>query len=414
MTASAPALTLTSTQRTRLLDEVDRQFGIRGSDYGAARLDDAVGAILPHSGCATVEGLLASFSRSDAPKWLYDLVEHLTVGETYFLRDPAQIAALRETILPEILLRRGAEQRIRIWSAGCSTGEEPYTLAILLLEKHLTAAWDVQLVGTDVNRESLRVAREGRYPAWSFRATPDYVRDRYFEPAGNGWRLSEPIRRMARFAWMNLGAEAMVPPLADLDLVMCRNVTIYFDEAATQRLYQMLIRSLAPGGWLMLAPSDPLPADRSELERVELSNAVLWRRRTSPRPTAAPRRVRRTTAAPLTDAPEEPGGTRQGPTGDGQADLEAGLLALEAGASEVALEWLRRATFRDPHSALGQFALARAYLQVGDLARAHAALLHTRRLLAPLAAEDTVPGSDDLLVEALRQTVRTYLEGESA
>src|SRR5258708_4027282 len=84
-----------------------------------------------------------------------DLVERRAVGETYFLRDPAQIAALRETILPELVLRRGSERRLRMWSAGCSTGEEPYTLAMLLLEKQL-ADWDITLVGTDVNRESLR------------------------------------------------------------------------------------------------------------------------------------------------------------------------------------------------------------------------------------------------------------------
>jgi chemotaxis methyl-accepting protein methylase len=400
------AVSLTPTQRTAFLDLVHRHFGIRGSDYGASRLDHAVRQVLPTTTLAAPEELLAVVAgcAGDLPKWMYDLVEHLTVGETYFLRDPAQIAALRETILPDILMRRAAERRVRMWSAGCSTGEEPYTLAILLLEKHL-ADWDVLLVGTDVNRESLRVAREGRYPAWSFRATPAYVRDRYFEPVNTGWRVIEPIRRMTRFAWTNLGAESLMPPSADLDLVVCRNVTIYFDQPATQRLYGRLVDSLAPGGWLMLAPSDPVPANQSDLERVEVNDTVLWRKAPKARP-AAVQKVQSTRRVPL----REPTRPREVPTGNGQTELEAGLLALEAGSLASAVECLRRATFRDPNSIVGQFALGRAYVMTGDLRRAQVALTQTRRLLAPLASDAFVAGSDSLMVETLRQTIQTHLE----
>src|SRR5260221_12829080 len=81
---------------------------------------------------------------------------------------------------------------------------------------------------------------------------------------------------MTRFAWMNLGADSLMPPSADLDLIMCRNVTIYFDEEATQRLYRALVRAMAPGGWLMLGPSDPVPTDRGGVEGVEVEGAVLW------------------------------------------------------------------------------------------------------------------------------------------
>jgi chemotaxis protein methyltransferase CheR len=399
-------MSLTPNQRTAFLDLIHRHFGIRGSDYGASRLDNAVSQVLPTTTWATPDQLLAVVAEctGELPKWMYDLVEHLTVGETYFLRDPAHIAALRETILPDILTRRTAERRIRMWSAGCSTGEEPYTLAILLLEKHL-ADWDVLLVGTDVNRESLRVAREGRYPAWSFRATPEYVRDRYFEPADTGWRVIEPIRRMTRFAWTNLGAEAMLPPSADIDLVVCRNVTIYFDQLATQRLYRGLIDSLAPGGWLMLGPSDPVPDDQSDLHRVEVHDTVLWRKVARARP-AAVHKVQSAKRAPV----REPTRPREVPTANVQTELEVGLLALEAGSLSSAVECLRRATFRDPNSIVGQFALGRAYVMTGDLPRAQVALMQTRRLLAPLAADAFVPGSDSLTVETLRQTIQTHLE----
>jgi chemotaxis protein methyltransferase CheR len=464
------AIVLTAEQRAAFLDLVERQFGIRGSDYGAGRMDEAVSTVLPTTTCTTPDELLVSLETDDQPRWLHALVEHLTVGETYFLRDPAQIAALRETILPDLIQRRAGEQRLRLWSAGCSTGEEPYTLAILLRENfYIHAAWDVLLVGTDVNRESLRIAREGNYPAWSFRATPDEIRSRYFLASDTGWRLTDSIRRMTRFAWMNLGADSLMPPSADLDLIMCRNVTIYFDEAATQRLYRALVRALAPGGWLMLGPSDPVPADRGGLERVEVEGAVLWRRvKVAARSTrglettrvqgstrvggaavkraemAEPRGIAVAKASPVTlDESEEmvadgsgaeaakwvatpglrtiaaatagaipmPAAELETVVADGRAELDAGLLALEAGALAAALDWLRRATFRDPRSPLAQFALGRAYADNGDASRAHTALIQARRLLAPLDGEALVPGSDAMPVESLRQTIRTHLEG---
>ena len=411
----ALAVGLSDAERQAFLDIVDRQFGIRGSDYGASRLDAAVADVLPTSACCSAAELLDVLATGAEPKWLFDLVEHLTVGETYFLRDPAQVAALRETILPEVVQRRGEERRLRMWSAGCSTGEEPYTLAMLLLEKHL-ADWDLTIVGTDVNRESLRTAREGRYPAWSFRATPDYVRDRYFDPVHGGWRLIEPVRKMVRFAWMNLGAEALMPPAADLDLIVCRNVTIYFDDEATQRLYRALINALSAEGWLVLGPSDPMPADRSAIERVEASGTVLWRRKRPTHVTStaavnkaqrAARHVTRTERVPPPETTPEP---QPAPVGE----LEAGLVALEVGAAHEALEALRRATFRDPTTIVGHFGLARAYLAEGDRTRALATLLHTRRLLAPLAPDACVPDTDSMVVEALRQTIQTYLDGLEA
>jgi chemotaxis protein methyltransferase CheR len=196
---------------------------------------------------------------------------------------------------------------------------------------------------------------------------------------------------------------------------VCRNVTIYFDEAATQRLYRTLISALAPGGWLMLGPSDPMPAERDELDRVETDSAVLWRRQPQTQRPAVLRRsstLSSATRAPDKKAARQIAKPKSAPLitpGNGRAELEAGLLALEAGSCAAALEWLRRATFRNPHSPLGQFALARAYLGVGDAPRAQAALLHTQRLLAALQGETFVPETDAMAVETLRQAVQTHL-----
>jgi len=112
------ATVLTAEQRAAFLGLVERQFGIRGSDYGAGRMDEAVSTVLPTTTCTTPDELLANLETDSQPRWLHALVEHLTVGETYFLRNPAQIAALRETILPDLIERRSGEQRLRLWSAG--------------------------------------------------------------------------------------------------------------------------------------------------------------------------------------------------------------------------------------------------------------------------------------------------------
>jgi len=241
--------------------------------------------------------------------------------------------------------------------------------------------------------------------------------------------VRDTVRRLVRFAWLNLAADPLMPPSADFDLITCRNVTIYFDDVATQRLYRQLVAALAPGGWLMLGPSDPLPADRDDLERIEVAETVVWRRRQPTRPitrvagprSTAPVRPRpalapTSSARPTVSLPPRPTRVpaRTSSDGDGQAELEAGLLALEAGSAGSALDWLRRATYKNPHSPLAQFALARTYLEAGDLTRAHAALLHARRLLLPLDSDGLVPGSDALQVETLRQAVQTHLAGIEA
>jgi chemotaxis protein methyltransferase CheR len=225
----------------------------------------------------------------------------------------------------------------------------------------------------------------------------------------NGWQIVERLRRMARFGWVNLAADPLAAPAADLDLIVCRNVTIYFDEAAAQRLYRTLVGALAIGGWLMLGASDPLPVQRDGLERVEAHGAVLWRRvarQAAPRVVPTPIRLSRPVETGSPSMKLKPA--------DGGADLEAGLLALEAGSSSSALQSLRRATFLDPDCAVAQFGLARAYLDMGDAPRAQAAFVYALRLLAPLESDGLVPGTDALPVGTLREMVKTHLQALGA
>jgi chemotaxis methyl-accepting protein methylase len=414
--------------RCEFLHLIEQRFGLRGSDYVAHRLDAAVADLLQRTSCADARALFDRLRAGERSADLEALVEQLTVGETYFFRDSALITALRTVALPDILERRLTDRSLRIWSAGCSTGEEPYTLAILLQQQIARLDdWDALLVGTDVNRASLRLAREAIYPAWSFRAVSEEFRKRYFRatPRPNTWQLTDEIRRLVRFGWTNLADEALVPPSANFDLILCRNVTIYFDAATTQRLYHTLINALAPGGWLVLGPSDPMPDHARRLERVEAAETVLWRRADTP--ASRPRESRRPRSTPARHLPDSGsmlsvpaaradqmsrlGVAEVAPRGEDDDSLRAGLLALESGSYASAIQWLRRSTFRNPNAPLGQFALARAYLGVGDTMRAQAALLHADRLLAGLGEDGLAPGSETLSVATLREMVQAHLAG---
>ncbi len=166
---------------------------------------------------------------------LQKLIEGLTIGETYFARIPPQIRALQELVLPSLLAR--GDHRIRIWCAGCSTGEEPYTVALLLsklLAEHAgSAGWDIRVIGTDINGSALAAAREGRYGQRAVSLLSDDDLQRFFirEGSGNGsgWRVGPELRRLVEFRQHNLTTDR--PPAPRLDLVLCRNVLIYFDRA---------------------------------------------------------------------------------------------------------------------------------------------------------------------------------------
>lgn len=275
---------------------IETHFGLRLAGRQAALLDAVIPRLLARTAYADPADLLAALDRGQQHGLLDGLAAELTVGETHFFRGEPQIAALRNVVLPDLVQRRAEQRRLRLWSAGCSTGEEPYTLAILLRDlPTMLDGWDIDLLGTDINAPALEAARQGCYGAWSFRGTPATVRQQYFVPEGTRWRLSERVRAMVRFAHLNLALDAFPAPGPqgpDLDLIVCRNVTLYFSPAAAARLYRHFARALAPGGWLLLGPSDPTPMahgcpgtpgvredDLAGLfEPVVQPGALLWRR----------------------------------------------------------------------------------------------------------------------------------------
>jgi len=187
------------------------------------------------------------------------VVDVLTTNETYFFREMNQLRALTEEIVPELVARRAGRRRLRLWSAGCSTGEEPYTLAILLLEHPLLAGWEPEIFASDISQRVLQVARRGVYTASSFRCTEPGYRERYFEPVDAGSsRVVEPVRRLVTFGQLNLLAPEQWTILGQFDVILCRNVMIYFNAEGKRKMVESFHRKLDGGGFLLLGHAESL------------------------------------------------------------------------------------------------------------------------------------------------------------
>lgn len=230
------------------------------------------------------------------------LVEDLTVPETYFFRDPALFDLLRTELLPRLVAARPPTQPLELWSAGCASGEEAYSLAILLEQEHL--AGRAYVLGTDVSRRALDRAERAIYAPWSLRATRPELVARYFTPAGRGFRLTASSRERVRFLRHSLSAPYSPSPASrshGFDLILCRNVLIYFDAEVIRQVGLRLAASLAADGWLVLGPSDPL-LDLKGLCRPEATRYGVVYHRSDDRSAPAERSARTWPLAPPSSA----------------------------------------------------------------------------------------------------------------
>lgn len=199
------------------------------------------------------------------------LIAGITVGETYFFRDKHQMQVLREVLLPQLInsKREKKEYSLRIWSAGCSTGEEIYTLAMMLVDLLPDIAnWRLQLLGTDINTKALQKAISGCYGEWSMRSISKELKNKFFNGDSKNYLLSEKVRELVNFGYLNLN-DSTYPSLFNgtnaQDLILCRNVLIYFDSARISHLMNKLTKSLVHGGYLLLGASDPIQLQETDL-----------------------------------------------------------------------------------------------------------------------------------------------------
>jgi chemotaxis protein methyltransferase CheR len=232
----------------------------------------------------------------------------VTSGETYFFRHEEQLQIFAEVVLPAIARANGSRRRLTIWSAGCSSGEEAYTTAILVQESGLFHGWNVRIAGTDLSQERIEHARQGCYFQGAFRSTPDWVRDRYFSTSArpnslarrhspNIWQVRDEIRSTCQFSVVNLlqlGRTSTVPGLEldalsrRVDVILCRNVLLYLDPAARVRVLENLYERLMPGGFLLLGHSESLKFLGTPLDLESLQHDLAFRKPERSRRGAAP------------------------------------------------------------------------------------------------------------------------------
>nr|MBK7067319.1 hypothetical protein [Deltaproteobacteria bacterium] len=281
------------------------------------------------------------------------LIVELTVGETYLFRDDSHFDFVRDVAIPEAARRGGP---VRLWSAGCATGEEAWSLAITAHEALGPAdAARVEVLGTDLNPRFLERARRGWYGSWSFRGVDPARRERWFRAEGNGWSVAPEVRPGVRFAPLNLLDDASTAWPQGVDVVFCRNVAIYFDLDTVGRLAASLARSLLVGGWLVPGPSDPLLPTGLGLTAT-LRGPLVYRRATATEVEAEPRRAlplaraRRSSVPPLR-SPLVVAARRASPTAPPPAErapVERARELADAGDLAGAARLLNEALVLDP------------------------------------------------------------------
>ncbi len=218
------------------------------------------------------------------------LLNEITIGETYMFRHPAQLEALSSVILPQVMQGKTALglKRLRFWSAGCSTGEEPYTLAMFLLEEKQLAGWTFEILATDLNTRSVDASKAGIYGDYALRNTSEPLRRKYFKDAGNNkLEVSDALRSHIRFDRVNLCDDSKMVFLKGIDVIFCCNVLIYFDIASKKRVVQHFYTNLLPGGYFFLGHAESLYQVDDAFRLVHFPGTTAYWKPTPERPPEA-------------------------------------------------------------------------------------------------------------------------------
>jgi chemotaxis protein methyltransferase CheR len=242
-------------------------------------VESRLGAIATKEGFGSLPSMIERLRSRPADDLHRRVVEAMTNNETLFFRDRRPFAMLKNAILPEIAVRRASGRTLNAWSAACSTGQEPYSLAILLREQVPSlVGWNLRLFASDISREALGRARAGRYTEFEIgRGLPAPLLTKYFERRGRAWEVSAALRCAVEFQELNLTHPW--PVLPRMDLIMLRNVLIYLDRDTKTDILRKAARLLAPGGYLVLGGSETLTGVDESFESVSFGGATCFRTR---------------------------------------------------------------------------------------------------------------------------------------
>lgn len=429
---------------------LDREMGLSFPQARWADLQRGIRSVASELGFETAEECAEwLLSRRLSKPQLELLAAHLTVGETYFFRDPAVFEFLERRVLPDLLRSRRANGRqLRIWSAACCTGEEPYSLAISLSRLLPDIAdWRITLLATDVNPRFLKKASEARYGNWSFRGASNSVREQYFHRASDGTdEIALSIRKMVSFATMNLAEDVYPSLMSDtnaMDVIFCRNVLMYFSREQAAKVACKLHRCLVSGGWLFTSPTEMsrdtfpqfevehgpgvLALRKIEREGVSRRSSGAAQKRAAADVVVAPPVVASVPAAKIRVEEGARIGKARNLANEGrlvealaecdrviEADkLDAaghylrGMILLEKGAFTDSREALRRALFLDHDLIVAHFALGNLFRRLGRPSDAARSLENARALLQKLDPHAELPESDGVTAGRLLAMVES-------
>jgi chemotaxis protein methyltransferase CheR len=208
------------------------------------------------AGCASIAELVRRLREPGSEPLKAEITETMTINESFFFRDKTPFDRFRDTVLPALLSARASTKRFRIWCAAASTGQEPYSLAMILKSmQEKFSGWRIEIIATDISNEVLEKARAGIYSQFEVqRGLPIQMLMQHFEQVGEQWRISEAIRKMVQFRQLNLLAD--FASLGTFDVVFCRNVLIYFDQATKVNVLERVYRQLAPDGFLLMGAAE--------------------------------------------------------------------------------------------------------------------------------------------------------------
>jgi chemotaxis protein methyltransferase CheR len=408
-------------------------------------------------GLAGVEALTEWLASSPVSrKQIEVLASHLTISETYFWREPEVVEAFEARIIPDLVRARGSgERRLRIWSAGCSAGEEPYSIAIALRRAMPAwADWHITILATDINPGMLRKAAAGVYGEWSFRNAPPWLKQDYFIPTRDGKREILPdLRKMVTFAYLNLAEDNYPSPVNNtnaMDVIFCRNVLMYFEPERARQIGENLHRSLLDGGWLIVGASELSRQLFPQFSPVNFPGSIVYRKNVVRRPLSVVRRP----SSVVDQGPDDQGRgdvssvVDQGPNDKGRDDVLESTLAVRALANqgrlaealalctktiaaarldaelhylqatilqelnreEEAIAALRRALYLDPNFVPAYFALGSLALRRGDARLGRRNCEIALALLATRREEEVLPEAEGLTAGRFREIIRAAMK----
>jgi chemotaxis protein methyltransferase CheR len=257
-----------------LQEHVHSQVGIVLEDNKHYLFESRLAPIVKQHGLRSINDLCVLLRAKRDIDLAHQVVEAMTTNETYFFRDPAQYEAIRTVLLPRLKEDKRDTRNLRFWSAASSTGQEAYTLAMLLLESGLQD-WNIQILGTDFSDRVVERARSGIYQQIEVnRGLPASLLVKYFRRAGLDWQLSDAVRRMVRFETIDL--RRSMRTLGPFDLVFCRNVMIYFDNETKRNIMSEIHSTLFRGGWLLLGGAETAIGVEERFERRAIGNVTVY------------------------------------------------------------------------------------------------------------------------------------------